>query len=380
MRYSDELLESLRAVGDPVPDQLIANLAQRGELPEVNRILHALILNAQTIPEQLPDDLEAWLRATDRLPAWADPARLERGAAVFVEHGLVMSLILSTASFVECYAAWKGVKVMTLSYRLGQNAYRRVAETAQFLLLVMAPGGLLEQGQAIPALQKVRLMHSAIRHLVRRTGQWDEAGLGVPICQEDMLGTLMCLSYVVLENLRKLDVALTDEQCEDFFYLWRVAGEMLGCAPEHIPTNVAEAAELTAAIRRHAQGPSPEGESMTQALLEMHADLVPGEAFDGLVPAVMRFLAGDQLADWLAIPRGPWDGLVREGQGLARFFDRFDRRAGRLADLVDQLGVNFLTRQAIALTGYERAAFAIPTSLREAWHLDERPAAHSANG
>ncbi|MGQ0604030.1 MAG: oxygenase MpaB family protein [Anaerolineales bacterium] len=376
-RYSDELLESLRAVGDPEPDQLVEELAQTSEISSVNRILHELILNSQTIPVELPDNLENWLRATDKLPDGADLDRIERGAELFKEHGLTMSMILATASFLEAYAAWKGVKVMTTTYRLGQNAYKRVAETAQFLILVMTPGGLTtEEGQAIATIQKVRLMHSAIRYYIRKSGQWNAATYGEPICQEDMLGTLMCLSHVVIENLRKLNIDITSEQAEDFTYLWRIAGEMLGIRPDVIPNSFAEAAECTAGIRRHAQGPSEDGVIMTKALLELHRDLVPGERFDGLVPAVMRYLAGDQIADWLQVPRSPWDTIVRTGQGLAKFFDRFDDSMGPLADLVDQLGLQLVTRQAIALSGYERAPFSIPLSLKDAWHLETRSAAN----
>lgn len=377
-RYTDALLESLRYIADPVPDGLVEELARMQQIETVNRILHSLILNEQTIPPELPDNLENWLRATDGLPPGTDVARLERASHLFVEHGLAMSIILATGSFVECYAAHKGVKVMTTTYRLGQNAYRRIAETAQFLILVMSPGGLTRpEGQAIAAIQKVRLMHCAIRYFIRRKGTWDVHALGEPICQEDMLGTLMCLSYVLIEGLRKLQIEVSDEQAADFLYLWRIAGEMLGCLPEHLPRTVDEARELTEGIRRHTQGPSEDGVIMTRALLEMHRDLVPGEVFDGLVPALMRFLAGDRVCDWMQVPKSPWDAVVRTGQGLAKFFDRFDRAAGPLADLVDQLGVEFVTRQAIALSGYERAGFAIPSSLRDAWHLETRARAHA---
>jgi hypothetical protein len=215
-------------------------------------------------------------------------------------------------------------------------------------------------------------MHSAIRHLMRQTGRWPEAELGAPICQEDMLGTLMCLSTVVIENLRKLNIELTDEQLDDWLYLWRVVGEMLGCQREHLPQNWAEFQALTAAIRRRHHGPSLEGVAMTKALIELHADLIPGEMFDGVIPAVMRQLVGDQVADWLEIPRGHWDLVINDAESLVGLLDRLDQKAGSLADVVDRLGMAFLSRQAIALSGYERAAFEIPTTLREAWHIGDK--------
>lgn len=373
MKYSDAALDALRAEGDPIPDAIIANLKRAGLVPEVNAILRQLLHNWQSIPPELPDEIEDWLRETDKVPDGADMARLERAQAFFVEYGLVMTLILSTASFVESYAAYPGVKVLTFSYRLGHNAYRRVAETAQFLLLVLSPGAFREAGQAIPAIQKVRLMHSAIRYLVRQSGRWDEAQDGVPICQEDMLGTIVAVSWLALDNMQKLDILLTPAEMEDYLYLWRVVGQMLGCRPDMLPANMDEAEELAYAIRRRHHRASAEGQAMTRALMELHADLIPGTAFDGVMPAVTRFLVGHHLADMMGLPRSPWDAWVRDKSRLINLMDMLDRKTGVLADLVDHLGRALLTRQAIALNGYERASFDIPTQLQTAWHLEKRP-------
>ena len=49
-----------------------------------------------------------------------------------------------------------------------------------FVLHVMAPGGLEPEGQGIKAIQKVRLMHSAIRHLVKKTGRWMKKKMAPP--------------------------------------------------------------------------------------------------------------------------------------------------------------------------------------------------------
>lgn len=338
-----------------------------------------LIQNNQPIPEELPDHIEFWLKDSERVPAWADRERIDRASALFVEHGVTISLILATASLVECYAARKGVKVLTFSYRLGQNAYRRVAESAQFVILVMSPGGLYEGGQGIKAIQKVRLMHAAIRNLVGLSGRWDEAEYGVPICQEDMLGTLMAFSYIVIRDLRQLGVVVSDEEAEDFLYFWRVVGEMMGVTPDAIPRSMEEAAELTAAIARRHHGPSPEGVQMTQALLQMHADLIPGELFDGIVPALIRHLVGDQIADWMEVPESRWEAVLEHKRLVGGWFDAVQRNLQIVRNVVNRLGVAMMTRQAVALTGYERAAFEIPTELKMVWGMDE-PAAQAAAG
>lgn len=369
MRYTDEYLEALRMVGDPVPDRIVAELDRDGQIDQVNAVLRHLIQNSQVVPEELPDNIEFWLRDEAHLPAGVDRARLDRAAELFVEHGMTISLILATASLVECYAAKKGVKVLTFSYRLGQNAYRRVAETAQFVILIMTPGGLYETGQGVRALQKVRLMHSAIRHLIARSGRWDTQEYGVPICAEDMLGTLMAFSYIVVRDLRRLGVHVTPQQAEDYLYFWRVAGEMMGIPPETMPVNMEEARELTEAIARRHHGPSPEGVQMTRALLEMHTEMIPGQLFDGIVPALVRHLVGDQIADWMEVPYSRWHQVVRHHRAVGGLLDSVQRKSDVVRNVVNRMGMSLMTRQAVALTGYERAGFAIPTELRQVWGL-----------
>ncbi len=362
-RFNDEALNQLRKEADPVVDRLVEELAAEHRLEAVNAVLSHLIGNNEPLPEALPPRIERWLRHTARLPAWADRERLDRASALFARHGVTICLILATDALLQCYAMKSGVRVLASSYRLGHSAYHRIAETTQFVLLVMAPGGLYEDGKGVRVIQKVRLMHAAIRCLLQRSHRWPGEELGAPICQEDMLLALVTFSWVVVRGLRRLGVHVDDELAEDYHYFWRVVGDMLGIRPSHTPASIAEAAELFERITQRHHGPSAEGAALTRALLEFHADLVPGKLFDGLMPAVMRRLAGDRVADWLDVPRSQWDLIVSH-----------PRTFGLYVRMLDHLGTALVTRQLVALGEYERAGFQIPTSLREAWSLADRRA------
>jgi hypothetical protein len=366
MRYTDRLLDDLRRHGDPVPDGLVAALAERGKIEAVNASLRRLQRNDQPVPGELPDDLEGWLVTSARLPDWVDLDRLDRAAALFREHGLQMALILSTASLINCYAAAKGVKALTFTHRMRSDLYHRAAETAQFVLLVLAPGGLAEGGGGIRAIQKVRLIHASMRHIIRR-GDWPEAELGVPLCQEDMLLALLTFSHDVVAGLRTLGVELSEDATEDFIYAWAVIGQLLGIQAEHIPVSMTEAVELRSLIARRQFAPTPEGIEMTAALIELHESVMPGDAFDGFLAALIRLLVGKQVADWMEVPRGRWDRIVRGYGRLGRYLDIIDRSSGTLGDLVDELAYRSLTRRALEATGYERAGFEIPAELGEVW-------------
>ena len=94
---------------------------------------------------------------------------------------------LACASLPACYAARRGVQLLSLTARLQSDPVRRIGETAQLTLDGMAPGGLVPGGRGVRDAQKVRLMHAAVRHLVRDSDVYDPEW-GVPINQEDSRG------------------------------------------------------------------------------------------------------------------------------------------------------------------------------------------------
>jgi mpaB/rubber oxygenase-like protein len=211
-------LDDLRRAGDPSADAVIGELARTQQIRAVSRVLRHLVDNDQAVPDELPPSIAHWLHETAALPEWVDHDRFEGGCRLVVEHGPQVCVILATASLAYCYAGYPDVKLLTFSGRLDHDAVRRVGETAQFVLSVMAPGSLESGGRGIRKIQKVRLLHAAIRHLITTSHRWDTAGDGVPICQEDLAGTLVSFSSVVVDALRKLGGRVDDEEAEDYYY------------------------------------------------------------------------------------------------------------------------------------------------------------------
>src|SRR5215212_3347813 len=105
MEYTDEFLDALRLEGDPLADAVIAQLARDGQIGAVNALLEHLQSNDQPIPEALPPVVREYLRVTDNPPAWVDYERIRRVHDFFMDDGPSISLVLSTAAMVECYAA-----------------------------------------------------------------------------------------------------------------------------------------------------------------------------------------------------------------------------------------------------------------------------------
>lgn len=374
MQLTDDYFEQLRHIGDPSLDPIMAEIKQSGQAEEVNRLLSELIRNHEAIPAELPDNIENWLKEHKTLPPEVDMARLDRAAAFFTEHGALITLILSTAALVTCYAGKKGSQVLTFSYRMNQNPYHRIAETGQFVLFVMAPGAFAPEGEGLMACLKVRMMHAAVRYLIQRSGKWDEADRGIPICQEDTLGTLMVFSVGVLEGLRRLGIVFTPEQAEDYYYGWQVIGQLMGILPEIIPADVTSGTATAHFIAQRQFGPSPEGIFLTRSLLEMHNDLIPGTMFDGIVPALIRQLADDNVADWMEVPQSRWQKVINHTPKAGRVLEILDNTFGGLEDMIDRLALSLLMRNSINVNNYSRASFHIPQSLHKSW-VDKLPPA-----
>ena len=112
-----------------------------------------------------------------------------------------------------CYAARKGVQVLALTSRLYTNPTRRVVETAQIVVAVPRPGGLAAGGTGVRTAQKVRLMLAGVRHQIGSYPGWNPE-FGKPINQEDMAGTLLSFSWVIIDGLRQLGLHIDEQRAE----------------------------------------------------------------------------------------------------------------------------------------------------------------------
>ena len=71
-----------------------------------------------------------------------------------------------------------------------------------------------------------------------------------------MLATIMGFSLLVIRGLQKLQVGLTAQEAEDYYYLWRIYALAIGIHPrgspdstEYLPANLAEADEFYRIVR-----------------------------------------------------------------------------------------------------------------------------------
>jgi hypothetical protein len=380
-KWTDALLDEMRRKGDSALDDAVGDVLRAGDVDAVNQIMRTLVRNDQPVPPGLPKEIQDYLAATDPLPAWADLDKIKRGQQIFETWGVLITLCLFCASLPAAYAAANGVKVLYLTARLDTDTRRRVMETGQFLMDALAVGGLDDGGKGRRTIQRVRLMHSAVRNLIKarnekQPGLWDADKWGTPINQEDLAGTLLTFSYVVVQPMPLLGVRLSDQDIAAYLHTWNVIGHLLGLSDEMMAHNRAEATALANAIRRRQFRASPEGQEMTAALLELLDKLTPFHPFDKCIPPMIRHLIGDDAANLLLVPKSDLPELGRL-ESLTKWvyvnvFGKSHRASPRykaMSDLALPLGRNLLHGIFRLERGGERAAFAMPDHLHRDWEL-----------
>jgi hypothetical protein len=368
--WSDDFLEKMRQQCDPLADEAVRGLFQQGQAVAANALMKQLVANEQVLPEQLPPGLRGYFEQSSHLPPWVDKQLLHAGEQLFGRYGPQIVVALMCASLPSCYAAAKGVQVLHLTARMETDPFRRILETSQMIIDVMAPGGLEPGGYGLRSAQKVRLMHAAVRHLIHRSGQWNPEW-GQPINQEDMAGTLITFSTVVLQALERMGYDLTPAESLAYYHAWRVVGFVLGLEERMMPATLQGSLQLKAAIERRHFRASAEGQAMTSALIEMMKHLTPGNVFDGMPPTLIRYLLGDSTAKLLGVPPSDWSRILMGPLRIRGWVTdkEVDMRPPIVAKLVSLLGRRVLDGLVWVNRGPERLPFRIPTVLREAWHV-----------
>ncbi|WP_139830271.1 oxygenase MpaB family protein [Mycobacterium triplex] len=375
-------LDEMRQKGDPVADRAVEAVFNRNGVSAVNAVMRTLVRVDQPVPAELPPEVQQYLQETVDLPEWADMGKIERGQQLFEVFGFQITLCLFCASLPSSYAAAKAVKVLYLTAQLDTNARRRVLETGQFLIDVLSAGSLDEDGKGRRTIQKIRLMHAAVRLLIKERGKqqpklWHR-DWGTPINQEDLLATLLVFWFVVGEPMRRLGVEVPCEDQDAYLHLWNVIGHQLGVCDELLVFDVAQANALVDLIRSRHFKASPEGHDMTRALLVLLDQLTPFHRFDDTIPPLIRHLIGDKTADLLLVPRSDLGGEVRRIERISNWFyvhvfgrpDKGDSaRYEFVLDVVRPFGRDLLRGMFELERGGERAPFALPDRLARNWEL-----------
>ncbi|MFC8981098.1 oxygenase MpaB family protein [Streptomyces sp. NPDC057411] len=362
--YTETSMDTLRDVGDEMADAVVATLFERGEVGTFNTLMRYVSTAGSPLPDGLPEVAREYLRSTSAPPSWVDWNEMEKARLFFIDNNVHITTALSFASMPACYLVPHVAKLLSTTHGLNYPS-KRMAETGQFTVHLMRPDAFEAGSRFIPAAQKVRLLHASIRHHLKREDRWDTGTLGVPICQEDMIGGQMFFSLLVLDSLHRLGIHMSTEGAEAYFYAWRVVGAMLGVDQSAAPTTLDDARRFLDLYMIRHMGPSDEGAHLTRQLIDLYEEVVPGTLFDPIVSALVRHLVGDTCADWLQVPRTGWDTVVKAVPHLLGVLETIEDHSPLGAWALDRLGHLTTVFELSSLTRGRVMHYAIPEHLKK---------------
>lgn len=243
-----------------------------------------------------PVELRHLVAITEQLPAWADFGALQRSQRFFSRHRSLIFLCLGLYSLPYCYAAADGARVLYHSRRLRESPGKRLAETASFVMDVCEPGAFEESGKALRSILKVRLMHAMARYQLLRQSFWRTEEWGKPVNQEDMAGTNLAFSLIVLRGLRKFGIDISAQEAYDVLHCWRVIGFLLGVDQQLLPASVTVALKLEREIRRRQFRSSDEGMALAASLAGYIRQQMATQKISLPVHGLMQRLLGKELS------------------------------------------------------------------------------------
>lgn len=378
MKWTDDFLDQKRQEADPLADELLRKLIEEQGLEASKQLFDKLITNIELPKEELPIDLQEFLDATVSLPSWFSREDMQDSNRFFIDHGPTMLVVLYYKSLPVLYSDVKGAGVLTSTSRLTSEDKslaifaRRIAETGQFLLDVMANDHFTTSEKAVNAIRKVRLIHAAIRQFLKP--HWDIEKNGQPINQEDMALTLMTFSISMIDGLEQLSVPLDERMSQAFFERWRAIGLLLGVDPDMIPKNSEEGRQLTKKVLDRVSGPSDAGKILTSALIKFSKDSIPGKIFDITPESLIYFFNGKELAEHLGVSERSGCLGVAIPSVMAKAFssiERLENKSDRIEYVSNQLSKKLISALVKYFDTYKQRRFSVPEEFQVAWKIDK---------
>lgn len=312
-------IQNARGIADPAADAVMATLFGTDQIDDVNELMANLRDNSHDpdIIDQLPVSLKQFIQNEMQVAPGADQARVRRGQELFLRYSGVAIAALNISSLAESYAMAGSEQVLGRTNRLVRpDAFKRIAETAQFVVYTMMKDGLSTPeaadpgvGKGIIAALRVRLMHAAIRWLILNgTPQltdtdapnyedmaWDKAAHGEPISQMEMAFTLMTFCWVTLRAMHDVGLNFTMQEADDYVYLWRLVGKHLGVQEHLMPQTANEAAGLFEQLKAEfgLQEPSEDAKQLNDSALWVMSEMLArkanlGASLNRVVPRIYQ--------------------------------------------------------------------------------------------
>lgn len=289
--YTDSLFDELRQRQDQLADKATLTLIQS---PNWIKIINSWKEIPAILPEDFSSELTHFFNSYKEQENSFEAITLERGQHFFEKHGDMYTAMLGFYSLPYCYAFADGAEVLVRSKRIIDSIGERLGETGSFVMEIFKPGAFMTEKSAFLVCAKVRLIHAFSRYFILKYAKDWNLKFGKPINQEDMLGTNLAFSQIVLRGLIKLGIPVNEEEHHAVLAYWKWIGKLMGIDVSYWPETSKEAFELDKHIRRRHLRASEAGQKLTSALLNFYRKTIPDPILSDQVEGIVSFFLGKE--------------------------------------------------------------------------------------
>ncbi|MFT3921804.1 MAG: oxygenase MpaB family protein [Myxococcales bacterium] len=311
-------VEHFRHAGDPQADAFFAELRAR-------RI--ALKDAYPALLEQADDEgsaASALLGQMRSVPEWVDFALMRRGGAMAQRNFPMMILALSYGALPLVFVHPDSAAVFGGTGHFAASVPRRLQESALLFFGVTDTDALRPDARMWQVCLRVRLIHAAVRHHLRRRPDWDARLRGVPISALQTATGPAFFGTRLLAGMAGLGAVVEEDEALGHRMAWRYVTYLLGVPPQLLGQTQEDQDAFDEAVLPFAFAPDDRSRAL---VAEVIAGLRSAPQTRGIPPtmqvAMMRRMLGESWADALAIPASSEDRL----RSLVRVLRAYSRAA-----------------------------------------------------
>lgn len=296
----DHQLDAFRHAGDQLADEVVLELMKEKHTSELYAFLKSKTwqeVHAMTFTNPL---LHQFISEGNQLPSWAEAGKISESTALFRNNGNEFLFMLGIVSLPYCYAAAKGALALYHTEKIRKNTEQRLLDTTSFVVEIMKVGAFEEGELGFLAVKQIRLRHALARYYLQKVPEI--ANLQeVPINQEDMAGTNLAFSYVVLKAMPLIGVHFNKDIQNAYLHFWSVIGFLMGLNTDLLPVDLKHAYWLERTIARRQFKPSDSGRELTGQLVQHYKNQIPNKMTTILIKPLIRHLLGDEVSAMIGL-------------------------------------------------------------------------------
>ncbi len=294
-------LEKYRQIGDPKADEAISQLVEKEGFDSLRRLFPFLSDYKNLDFGNQSKVIQVFINENCTFPSIFNSKDVIRACEFYQKNQQNIGIVLALYSLPYCYLGADGAKVLYLSERIRNDTTKRLTETGQFLKSVLNYDNW-QSKDIFLICNKVRLLHATIRFFTIHSKKWD-MNWGYPVNQEDMAGTNMAFSWIVLKGLEKMGVNVDKSYEKAYLNTWNVIGFFLGVNTELLPINYRNYYDLDKQIALRQFKESLEGKELAAALITTIRNFAPNSITADLLQEQSRSFLGEEYAKMLGIQR-----------------------------------------------------------------------------